>query len=62
MTPTQANEINLSTETNVVLLRKLVKYWQDKAYDAENQLSKNKNLSTEEVKGHLNVEKIQKLM
>gem|GEM_PF-3834559 len=35
MTPTEANKIDINTETNLDKLRELVRYWQNKAATAE---------------------------
>lgn len=40
MTPSEANEIDINSETNLEKLRKLVKYWQNLAYQAELRIKK----------------------
>jgi hypothetical protein len=40
MTPSEANEIDINSETNIDKLRELVKYWQNLAYQAELRIKK----------------------
>ncbi len=62
MTANEANQINIESENNPVLLRKLVKFWQDKALLSEYQLMLNQGKLTEnQIKDTLNIEKIKEL-
>jgi hypothetical protein len=40
MTPSEANKIDIISETNLDKLRELVKYWQNFAYQTELRISK----------------------
>jgi hypothetical protein len=40
MTPSEANEIDINSETNLGKLRELVKYWQNLAFQTELRISK----------------------
>lgn len=39
MTAEEANAINLEEEINIITLRELVKFWQEKAFQAEVQIA-----------------------
>ncbi len=40
LTPSEANKIDINSETNIDKLRELVKYWQNLAYQIESRISK----------------------
>jgi hypothetical protein len=62
MTAEEANQINLESESNPILLRKLVKFWQEKALISEYQLMLYQGKLTEsQINETLNIEKIKQL-
>jgi len=63
MTPEQANAINLENESNPITLRKLVRYWQDKAFNAEERISNlQTTINNQQIPEILDFEKIKRRM
>jgi len=62
MTPTEVNKIDLSTETNVNILKELVRYWENEAYSAVSKLEKITTISNTEINETFNMDIIRKLM
>ena len=63
MTDEEVKKIDVESENDLVKLKEIILYWQEKAFVAQYQLLLIRgNLSNEQIKNSFNIEKIKEIM